>query len=358
MANVPKGHHTVAQMLLSRFAEKGQVRLVSRTNLADAHPSSVGDALKVRHFYTLDLQDGSRSTELESRGLSRLEGDAASAIRRIVDEGRFPPSRESRDAVSLFLAYQLVRGEGMRAALLEWHATLARRTLELELEVARQATMSSGRSRNEHVRGLLESLRAQLIEQHQREPTPAEVRAELRKMRLMTRKGRWTVNSPANFHIQTAFPSANEVAGIIASRRWQLLTFEEPALLTGDEPVAMVSDNPDTLGVPLGTANAAAMVFAADPTHALVMVRPDRCDRETRVCGTAKMARIINRAIAYRCYRWIVHHPKQTPLNGLSIPKPGKRATVHGEYFGIHLSPVSSKHASRPPRGRARVPDR
>ena len=117
MSSAPKGHHVVAQMLLRRFSENGQVKLVSRDDFARTHTCNIANALKINNFYTIERIDGSTSTEVENPGFSSLEFAAADAIRQVVDAGRFPPTPRVREVMSLFLAYQLMRGEGARAAI-------------------------------------------------------------------------------------------------------------------------------------------------------------------------------------------------------------------------------------------------
>jgi hypothetical protein len=332
-------------MLLHRFAQDGLVQLVSREDLKRTHKCSVNDALKIKHFYTVELDDGSRSTAMENPALSTLDGEASAAIRQLIDEGQFPPPPRARAVLSQFLAMQLLRGEGARATLAQFHAEVAELDIELGLELARQATMENRPPQDPSVRQLLRTVHSDFVEEHQREPTPEEVRAELRDLKRFD--GRWDTTNPAAMHITTLFPSAEQVASFLERRVWVLLTFAEPCLLTGDEPVAMIGNPPTALGRPLGVGNAAEVVFATDPRHALVLVRPDKADRDRSSEGTQAMARIINRAVAYRCYRWIVHHPAQTPLAGMNLPKPGLRATRRGPYVAMFLSPV---RASRVPR--------
>ena len=351
VSSAPKGHHVVAKMLLRRFSANGHVTLVARDDFARTHTCNIDNALKINNFYTIERIDGSTSTEVENPGFSSLEGGAADAIRQVVDAGRFPPTPRVREVMSLFLAYQLMRGEGAREAIIGHRVAIAERVLKLGLEMARQATMNDGPI-DENVRDLLESIRVDFEKKHGRAPTPEEVRAELREMARLDVK--WSIDKPSNAHIEAFSAIPEIVSKYLAQRSWQLVYFEAPSLLTGDEPVALVADHPHQLGHPLGVKTAAEIVFPLDPSHALVMVRPDRYELETRVMGSPESARIINRTVAYRCYRWIVHHPEHTPLNGLTVPKQGKRVSTQGPYVAVHLSPVSATYAPRPPRKKRR----
>jgi hypothetical protein len=122
-----KRHHTVPQLLLNRFADaNGLVRVVERDDFSRWFETGTVGALAQKHFYTIDTDEG-RDTGVEEDLLAKkVEAPAARALRRVVDEGVFPPMPGLRESLSIVFAFQFVHGPGMRTALLEHHEALAK----------------------------------------------------------------------------------------------------------------------------------------------------------------------------------------------------------------------------------------
>ena len=122
-----KRHHTVPRFFLRRFAaENGLVRVVERDDFSKWFETGVEGALAQTHFYSIDTEEGPNTGVEEELLANTVEGPAARALRRIVNEGVFPPRAGMREALGTFFAFQFVRGEGMRAALLEGYEALAK----------------------------------------------------------------------------------------------------------------------------------------------------------------------------------------------------------------------------------------
>ena len=111
--STPKRHHTVPEFYLRRFAVDGNVQVALRDDLRKSFPQSIGNATVQKHFYSIDT-DAERSTEVEAFFANVVEPLGARSIRRIIDEGFFPPAPGLRDQLSTFCAFQFVRGEGLR----------------------------------------------------------------------------------------------------------------------------------------------------------------------------------------------------------------------------------------------------
>ena len=87
-----KRHHTVPQLLLRRFAdENGLIRVVERDDFSKSFETGTAGALAQQHFYTIDTADGPNTGVEEDLFAKRVEAPAARALRRVVDEGAFPP---------------------------------------------------------------------------------------------------------------------------------------------------------------------------------------------------------------------------------------------------------------------------
>ena len=150
-----KRHHTVPRFFLRRFAaENGLLRVVERDDFSKWFETGVENALAQTHFYSIDTEEGPNTGVEEERRAKTVEGPAARALRRIVDEGVFPPMAGLRKALCTFFAFQFVRGEGKRAALLERYEALAtcRPLLPLGFELLRVRPGLEDGSRNERSR--------------------------------------------------------------------------------------------------------------------------------------------------------------------------------------------------------------
>jgi len=323
--NFPRRHHVVPKFFLRRFAVEDQVQLVRRDDLSRSFLANVDDALVETDFYNIET-DAGLSTEVEELLGTQIEGPAARALRRIVDEARFPPMPGLRQILSQFFSFQFVRGPAIRRTLLQQFKTTA-------VKIAHLMTPAMAR---QHLR-----------ETDGKDPTDQEV-ANFVAYALQTDVDQVAVDKEANLHLGTALGVVYDLLPYFARRRWQLLTFAEPLLVTGDEPIGLVGFSTRAGERPQGVGTAPELVISTDPMHALVLVRPDRTTREHLVKGTPEMARIINLSIAYGCHRFVVHRPGTTPLRGLTLPKQGPSVRVQGEYIMMHTRPARSSTRRRP----------
>jgi hypothetical protein len=326
-ANEPKRHHVVPEFYLRRFAVDGNVTLVDRNEPTKRFTSSVENALVHKHFYSIDTEDG-RDPGVETMLAEKIEGPAARAPTRVVDQGKDWALPGLRGPISMFLAFQFVRGPGSRHAAVEFFKA---QTQQLALLMTP------------------EMVRDQLAKEGER-PTDEEI-DDLIAFARDTSQYKIGVTSESNLHLDHALKTALELVPLIENRNWRLLEFEKPLLLTGDEPVALVGKSLEP-GEPLGLLRAREVVFATDPLHALVMVRPDlECD-ETRSKGTPYMARLINRHVAFGCHRFIVQQPGTEPLMGISLPRKAAPARIEGDL--VILQDRTSEKAARRSRLRRR----
>ena len=110
----------------------------------------VKKALAENYFYSLDLETG-REPLGETFLANQVDTPGCDAIRRMFDERQPLGDHATRAALSIFLAFQHVRGRTTREALVEY-TKLSMRVLgsfatpALVLERARAATVSPARS--------------------------------------------------------------------------------------------------------------------------------------------------------------------------------------------------------------------
>ena len=257
--------------------------------------TGVSAALAQKHFYSIDTDEG-RDTIIEEMFASKIEGPAARAISRVIDEKRPCAFPGLRCAIANFLAFQFVRGPAARHAAVEFFKANARKI----------ATMATA----EVVQGVLG---------RQGEPISLAEAQELVEF-AQGDQYRMEVSSEANVHLGVALKAALDLVPFFLKRSWTVLDFEIPALLTGDEPLALVGKSLSP-GEAVGAADAPEIVFPTDPWHALVLHRPDQKRGDDRYSGTQRMADIINAHVAFNCHRFLVRYPGTDPLQGRAIPK-------------------------------------
>jgi hypothetical protein len=282
----------------------------------------VDNALLQKEFYSIDTEAG-RETDVEEFFANQVEPGAARALRRMVDQGAFPPPAGVRHALSLFLAFQFVRGASLRSALVEHYEVMAKKIGSLMTE---------------------DMARRHLRETDGAEPSDEEVQG-LVEFAHDTDGYRVGVSSEANLHLGPMLKIAVDLIPYFAKRSWQLIRFSTPMLVTGDEPVALVDRTAIPGSEPLGLAAAREIVFTTDSSSALVLVRPDRSETEQARTGTAAMARIINRHVGFASHEYLVHAPETEPLKGLHFAKKRAPVEVHGDYVLLHGRPARKNAA-------------
>jgi hypothetical protein len=212
----PKRHHLVPRFYLRRFAINDQIQMVTRDLPRKSFVTSIDNALVQKEFYSIDTDEG-RQPVIEHFFAEKIEPGAARALRRMVDEGHFPPPAGVREAFSLFLAFQFVRGAATRAALLNLYEAVAKKMGSLMTpEMAREQLRDSEGTdpSDEDVHGLVEFARD-------------------------TDAYRVTMSHENNLHLDMAFRVACDFVPYFANRRWQLSppTTEGPGIaeITGTQ---------------------------------------------------------------------------------------------------------------------------
>jgi hypothetical protein len=311
---------------LERFATGGQIELVERDDPSWSRRLGVAAALAENYFYSIDTEDGRRDPMVEEMFAKEVEGPAAEAIRRVFDEGRPLNAPGPRERISVFLAFQYVRGWRTREAALEQHKA----SMRVLAMMATPAMVREG---------------AQKRGEDMSEEEAAEIAA-------YANAGDFTIQIPheANNHLGLVLPMVPELVKFFYARMWRVLEFEAPALLTSDEPVALVGGDPLAFGQAGGLASAAHIAFPVDPRRALVMSRPDLPLEEGRCPGAAEDAMVVNRQVAYGAHRFLVRSPGTDPLAGFVLPKraPSVSITPTSDGYIVGMNTNSSpEHQAR-----------
>ncbi|MFJ8966738.1 DUF4238 domain-containing protein [Lentzea sp. NPDC102401] len=120
--NLKRRHHTVPRSHLERFARppapgKAHAQL-TRVELpgTDRRPISVTSATVVNDFYLTRTPDGALTDAFEDQ-LSTVEGDAAAAVRDLVDQAIWPITTQNRKRIARWVALQHLRTPGERDLL-------------------------------------------------------------------------------------------------------------------------------------------------------------------------------------------------------------------------------------------------
>ena len=114
-ADEPRGHHTVSNFYLRRFADDDEwITVIDLTKPTPTQRRSKTSNVSVfNDFYTFIDLNGDESPAVE-RLLSRIEGAAASAMRLVANGYFFPPPEKERVDLALWMAFQVLRGPEMR----------------------------------------------------------------------------------------------------------------------------------------------------------------------------------------------------------------------------------------------------
>ena len=323
--NEPKRQHTTSEFYLRRFAVNERVVVVDRLDLSKSRLANLDDALVARHFYSLPDEDKGWDTTVEKEIASKIEGPAARAIERVV-QGRVATTLPAiRRQLSYFIALQYVRGPMSRQIASDFN-------LASYAKVAQTATP--------------EIIQAEL--RRQGKPTTFH---EARRLVKFARNPQRRVEHQAIagkkrgaasvLHVHNVLPLADTIAPLLMRRSWTILEFSEACLVTGDEPVVPVAVGKEP-GEPIGIKTADRIIFPLDPRHLLMMSNGGADGRSE--CDLDQ-APDINRHIAFRCYRHIVHQPGTTPLTHIgTLPEKAPLVQTTGSF--VLMQPAFSRDAA------------
>lgn len=292
--DLKRNNHTVPRSYLERFA--GEFKQVFRLRLEDGicKPEPIKRSTVVKNFYLMEDTAGQWSDAAED-AFGVIENGGIQAIRKAVDDRRWPLPDDHRAALSAWVALQYVRVPAIRQGADE----VADFILKLSVAV-------NGKPR----------IRQVLAERLGRSPTDEEVEAQWENL---TDFDSYKVKQHPNKHLKLINELVPKVAGHFYNSAWWICRFENDALLTADCPVALVPrDGVEGNGVGLATAQ--MFLVPLDRRAGLVIQNYAGLDRE--LPASPEIAHSFNQQLVLNAHRSVFHHPDDQPLKGLHIPKP------------------------------------
>lgn len=310
MVSTPRKHHIVPRLHLRRFANaRGQVRVVARDALSRSFIASVDDVPAERDFYSFETEDG-RSQHVETKLLGLIEAEAAIAIERLIG-GQFPPSEEDRARLAAFVAAQWCRGWDMREAM---NAVVAHMIQTYTVNMTRTA------------------LRNSIRERENRDATDEEINETIEFARDPSR---YAIAIPQEHSIRMMVDMVPGLTNVVMTREWQLLRVSEGAFVTSDAPVSLWTHPQNQhpfYGSGFGIAD--ELAIAIDRRHAIVFARKAPSGEIVRDVGTDHL-REVNGRTAASGRRYIIHHPDDSPLDGLHLPPSAPKISISPPPFRI-----------------------
>jgi hypothetical protein len=291
--------HIVPQFLLQRFAdERKQLRPLDRTDLASAHPMSVGKACREAGYYRIeaeDLEEWAREghdPELAEKALGGVETEAAGLVADII-AGKLPRTDADRRHLALFVALQITRGWQFRDEMNQIG------TVQMRQELLDR--------RDE----LTPKARTWLLRRGQ-PAGPKDVEAFLDRVsssdgpRLMMNKA---------VRVQVSIGHALfTLAPALLERHLRILRFEKPSLVISDAPVGIWAPGQDRA---VGVGNA-ALVFL--PLSRQVALAYGAKVRTVDAVAGSRRAAQINFLAADGAVRWVYEHPDDRIAEMLDLP--------------------------------------
>lgn len=314
MADVSRKHHTVPQFYLKGFATAsrqigtvqlpGTKRFVQSTSKASAHTD----------FYAVPGHE--EGPDAFEKSLSRVEGEAARVIRRIIEEHVWPLSPEDRELLAAFLTLQFLRGPEQRRHMEETSALVTR----MEIGYGGKANVAAWVKRKH---GL----------------SISEEEAE-RIWDEATQLGGPPIRLAPIGHINQILQLTPKLVRYFMFRPWMLYRFSARSLLTCDTPVSLIphvnsqSGHADAMEEGVGLMTAWGITFPLTRKIGLLLGNPEEffgnVDAEEVATGrfditqapSTAMANLFNDAAIDNARQWIFHHPEDAHLVPDDLPHP------------------------------------
>ena len=277
--------------------------MVARDDLSRHFIASVEDATVQRDFYAVETDGGGLSQDVEKL-LATIEGDAASAIDRVV-AGAFPPSEEDRGRIAVFVAAQWLRGWDMREAM----------SVPIAFE-AQMMAMNATKS----------SLRQFFKETEDRDASDEELEDLIA---FANDPSRYRIEVHANHLIRQMLEMIPGLANLAFARKWQLIRALDGTFVTSDAPVStwMAPKNFHPFYNAGGFGASDELTLPIDRRYALVLAHEAPSGEVIREVG-GQHVRELNRRTATSGRRYIIHHPDDDPLQGLQLPPSQPKMSV------------------------------
>ncbi|GAB3994616.1 hypothetical protein GCM10029992_09630 [Glycomyces albus] len=287
-------HHIVSKFYLRQFASPKQ-RIMRLPLKGKAHTQSIKDATVQNDFYTV-LRDGVTKDAFEGQ-LADVEAQAAPAFASILRDRVWPPDRECKGAVALWIALQFLRGEGNRRMVEELHRAVTK------LDVGLSTT-------------------SQLRERLQ---VPSEVPdTEVEKVRAQMLATADTRPIDHYEHLASIGDVLEPAFKAVFERGpWVLVEFPGDVLGTSDTPVVLVPYPADmAVGKGVGIGSAQELYVPLSSRTALLIGEPGGTNPDTQTAGSADLTHQLNERILHTARRALYFLPGTDPFASFILPEP------------------------------------
>ncbi|MGX5769757.1 DUF4238 domain-containing protein [Microbacterium trichothecenolyticum] len=300
-------HHVVPRFYLDGFARRGQIGVVQLPG-DPRFLQNVSDATVHNHFYTVaDHPDG---PDVFERAMGRVEAEAATAFRKVLDEDVWPLSGDDRETLATLITLQVLRGPTQRQQMR--HTALAAARLLVDTTTPQW----------------LQKLAAENGEQL----TAEDAARQLEELRAA---GAIDVTVSAASHIGQIGYLLPRLIRYITGRPWTLIRFARRGLITSDAPVSLVPDPSMPAHMRMGLMTARGFTFPLNRHTALVMSSPAPFISAGRHVdevaagafdlarpGSTRDERAINLSTALGARERIYHHPDDDAFVPTVLPAP------------------------------------
>lgn len=289
-------HHVLPQFYLERFAdERSQLTQVWLPG-DRSHTVSVGDASVINDFYNIATDDGEVDDFWEKR-FSEVESMAQDAFREVVDRRQWPPSPDSRVALSAWIALQYLRSQSVRNSIGDQEA------LVLKIQV--------GTGGIQHLRDVMEKVLSRPV-------GDKELEAEWTDL---TKDNGTTIRRPAAQHISMLRSLIRPTANLLHEGGWIVVRFDRKRLITSDSPVSLRPQEGASPFYGVGLATAGSYLVPLSRFDGLLVTPHDSGDMEDQ--GTVRKSTLFNFDTANNARKYLLLHPNDIDmLDALPLHEP------------------------------------
>ncbi|MFJ3472172.1 DUF4238 domain-containing protein [Microbacterium maritypicum] len=300
-------HHVVPRFYLDGFARQRQIGVVPLPGDV-RFLQNVSDATVQNNFYTVaGHPDG---PDVFERAMGRVEAEAATVLRKVVDEGVWPLPGDDRETLATLITLQILREPTQRQQMRNTALAVAR----LLVDTARPEW--------------LQTLAAEKGEQLSTDDAA-------RQLEELQTAGPIDVTVSAASHAGQIGYLLPRLIRYVMGRPWALVRFARRGLITSDSPVSLVPDPSMPAHLRMGLMTARGFTFPLSRRTALMMSSPEPFIAAGRHIdevasgafdlarpGSTRDERAINLATALGARKRIYHHPDDDAFIPEVLPDP------------------------------------
>jgi hypothetical protein len=271
---------------------------------ASAHAVPVTDATVRKDFYTVPGRDG-QPTDVFEQFFSQLEGDAVPGLTALTAAHAQFPQGDQRASLSMWIALQHLRSEGIRNSGSEL------RGLQIQVTV--------GTAGKQRLRAFIEAREGKAISGRRLDAEWAD----------LTQPGGTHIQPDPRDHIASIMDLLPGVSGLIHHSPWMLMKFARRTLVTSDHPVFLIRSPEATAWEGVGLANAFGYGIPLDRHTGLIIVTSGVEDGtpDHLMPPTTFYANLLNQQVILNARKALYHHPDDDPRVPMGGRLPAERGT-------------------------------